>query len=214
MEMFLPQLRRSPNTHPGDRSTAAPLRTQKRPWLVASGILMCVLGALGALWLVNSAGQRTPVLALAREVPYGAVLTAADLTKANVAADAGVPTIPANQADAQVGKVARTRLLAGTLLAPDAIGPDSLPGSGEVLVPLPVTSDRMPAGGLRPGDHLLAVDASRANAEPISAQVVRVGPPDASLVTVVDVVTDPADGPALARAAATGKLALILTPAG
>jgi hypothetical protein len=84
-----------------------------------------------------------------------------------------------------------------------------------VLVPIAVPADRMPAGGLRADDRLLAVDAEGAGAmAPTPATVVRVGPADINGTTVVDVTTATQAGPDLAVAAANGHVALVVQPSG
>lgn len=214
MPLSVPTLRRPPDEQaPQTRGPA--LRGQRRPWLLAAGVLLCVLGSLVTVWLVAMAGQRQSVLIAVREIPYGAEIQAVDLGQALVSTDADVAVIPASQFRQVVGQVAATRLGPGMLLAPAALQARGEPGAGRVLVPLAVTAERMPAGGLRAGDRLLVVDAAPSGqGRPLPARVVRVGGPDPNGVSVIDVVTATANGPALARASASGKLALILTPAG
>lgn len=215
MPFSVPTARRTPISASAPGQLRLTLRGQRRPWLMAGGVLLCVLGSLVTVWLVAVAGRRQAVLVAVREIAYGAEIQATDLGRALVSADASVPVLPADQLAEVVGQVAATRLSPGMLLAPSSVQPSGEPGPGRVLVPLAVTPERMPAGGLRGGDQLLAVDAAPAGqARAIAAQVVRVGAPDPNGVCVVDVVTSTANGPALARASAAGKLALILTPAG
>ncbi|MBX9243811.1 hypothetical protein ICW40_03195 [Actinotalea ferrariae] len=177
-------------------------------------------GALVA-WLVGAASGRTDVLVMARDVPYGQALVAGDLTLTAVAVDTLVGTVPADQLDAVLGQVAATDLPAGALLSPAQITADAPPGDGEVLVPLPVTSERLPAGGLRAGDRLLVVDAPSAGSDPLpvaprtfEATVVRIGEPDMNGLRVLDVAADQGDGPDLATRAASGRFALVLLDAG
>ncbi len=108
------------------------------------------------------------------------------------------------------------------LLTDGMVEPAGEPGPGRVLVPIAVPAERMPAGGLRPGDRILAVDSEAAGpdagvavaASPTAATVVRVGPADINGVTVVDVTTTAAAGPRLAVAAANGHVALVVEPTG
>ncbi len=198
-----------------------PPNGRRRPGLLALGVALVALGALVAVWLVNSAGQRTPVLTVARNVPYGSVITDADLGVTDVSVDSSVSTVPAADQASVVGSVAGTNLFAGSLLNRGQLTASSPPGVGEVLVAIAVPATRMPAGGLQPGDRLLVVDTPSADAEPaatppstIPATVVRIGPPDVNGVTVVDVTAATGDGPALAAHAASGRIALIVEPRG
>ena len=198
-----------------------PTRPRRRPALVALGVVLAVLGALTAVVLVGSAGQRTAVLALARDVPFGAVVTDADLTRVQVSVDPGVATVPAADLSRVVGQVAASDLHTGQLLTPDALTSAAPPAAGQVLVGVALPAERMPAGSLQPGDEVLVVDTPAAGADPpstppasIQATVVRVGAADVNGVSVVDVTVAAGDGPALAARAATGRIAVVLQPRG
>jgi hypothetical protein len=196
----------------------APVRGRRRPWLLGLGALLASLGSLTVVWLVGAAGQRQEVLAVRSDVAYGEALTADDITIARVSVDPGIAVLPGVDREAVVGQVATTRLTPGMLLTEGMVEPVGEPGPGRVLVPIAVPAERMPAGGLRAGDRILAVDSEPAGpdtgvsgaAEPTAATVVRVGPVDINGVTVVDVTTTAAAGPRLAVAAANGHVALIV----
>lgn len=189
--------------------------------MLALGIALTATGALTAAWLVAHADERTSVVAVGRDVPYGAVVTAADLVLADVAPDAGLATVPADQARSVVGQVAAVPLLAGTLLTPESISAQAPPAAGQVLVALAVPAARMPAGSLSSGDRVLVVSTPVRDADPppatpptLGATVVRVGATDLDGLTVVDVTVAEGDGPVLAAWSATGRIALVLTPGG
>jgi hypothetical protein len=200
----------------------APVRGRRRPWLLGLGALLAALGSLTVVWLVGAAGQRQEVLAVRADVAYGEVVTADDMTIARVSVDPGILVIPGADRDAVVGQVATTRLTPGMLLTEGMVEPLGEPGPGRVLVPIAVPAERMPAGGLRAGDRILAVDSEPAGSDAgvsvaaatTAATVVRVGPADINGVTVVDVTTTASAGPRLAVAAANGRVALIVEPTG
>ncbi|WP_081844740.1 SAF domain-containing protein [Cellulomonas sp. URHE0023] len=199
-------------------SIASP-RGRRRPMLVIAGIVMVVVGALAAVWLVSSSGHRTHVVVMARDVAYGTPISATDLTTTAVAVDPSVATIPAAQAGDLVGQVAVTSLPRGTLLARADLTSDGVVGADEVLVPLPLSAERVPAGGLAGGDRVLVVDAPAQGADPVAgtptstaATVVRVSAPDINGMVVADVVATTEDGPVLATRAATGRFALVVLP--
>lgn len=207
----------------GQTAGLAPVRGRRRPWLLGLGALLAALGALTVVWLVGAAGQRQEVLAVRSDIAYGQVVTADDITIARVSVDPGVAVLPGAERSAVVGQVATTRLTPGMLLTAGMLEPAGEPGPGRVLVPIAVPSERMPAGGLRAGDRILAVDSEDAAAAdggvgvapaPIPATVVRVGPVDINGVTVIDVTTTSTAGPALAVAAANGHVALVVEPSG
>ena len=64
-------------------------RGRRRPGLLVAGLAMVAVGALAAIWLVSASGHRVQVVMLAHDVPYGAVLTRADLTTTAVSVAAG-----------------------------------------------------------------------------------------------------------------------------
>jgi hypothetical protein len=215
----------APRTHVDSPMPTAPAvpppRSRRRPGLYALGTVLVVVGALAAVWLVNSTSNRVPVLVLANDVSYGDTITRADLTTTEVAHDPSVRTVPADQASEVVGNVAATTLLKGSLLSPGQFAVAAPPGAGQVLVPLAMPVSRLPAGGLQPGDKILVVDTPPADADvpvtapaSIPATVVRVGRADLNDVTVMDVTAATGDGPALAVRSATGRFALVVQPAG
>ncbi len=199
----------------------APVRGRRRPWLLGLGALLAALGSLTVVWLVGAAGQRQEVLAVRADVAYGEAVTAEDITIARVSVDPGIEVLAGADRDSVVGQVATTRLAPGMLLTRGMVEPVGEPGPGRVLVPIAIPAERMPAGGLRAGDRILAIDSEGASPEagsppavPTAATVVRVGPVDINGVTVVDVTTTAAQGPRLAVAAANGHVALVVEPNG
>lgn len=194
-------------------------RSRRRPALLALGVALVAVGALVAAWLVSSAGQKTPVLALAHDVPFGTVLSSTDLTVTDVSVDPSVPVVAATDESSVVGMTAATALTAGSLLSRASLTPAGPPTAGQLLVGLAVPANRMPASGLAAGDRILVVDTPSADADPptgppatIAATVVRVGSADLNGVTVVDVTVATGDGPALAARAATGRIAVVVEP--
>ena len=195
-------------------------RGRRRPGLLVAGLAMVALGALAGIWLVSASGHRVDVAMLARDVPYGAVLSAQDLSTTAVSVDTAVAVVPAREARTLVGQVATRDLTVGSLLARGDVSPTGVLGAGDVLVPLPLAAGRVPAGGLQAGQRLLVVDAPPAGADPapsaprtVAARVARVGQPDVNGTVVVDVVAAAADGPVLATRAATGRFAIVVLPA-
>ncbi|WP_156388005.1 SAF domain-containing protein [Cellulomonas sp. Root137] len=193
---------------------------RRRPLFVVAGTVMVVVGALAAVWLVSSSGHRVDVVVMAADVPYGAPITAEDLATTAVAVDPDVETVPAGDAREVVGQVAAAFLAKGTLLARTDVTSAGVVGPGQVLVPLPLPVERVPAGGLTAGEAVLIVDAPPQGADPVdgtprsfAATVARVGAPDINGLVVADVVAAAEDGPALAARAATGRFALVVLPA-
>ena len=167
----------------------APPRTRRRPAFVALGIALVAAGALVAVWLVNTAGQRVPVLVAARDIPFGTTLTQSIMQGSLLSRSEVTAAGPPAAGQVLVGvAVPAARMPAGGLTAGD-----------RVLVVTTPAADADPPSG--PPDS-------------VAATVVRVGAADLNGVTVVDVTTAAGDGPALAARAATGRIAIVLEPRG
>ena len=68
------QSRRSPA---GTAPAIAPTRTRRRPGVLAAGVALVVVGALGAAYLTQVVGDTVEVIAVARDVQPGMALCAA-----------------------------------------------------------------------------------------------------------------------------------------
>ena len=147
---------RTDNGHARPGLRLAPPPARRRPALVVLALLLVVAGALGTASAVSRAGHRVSVLALAREVPEGAQLTAADLTTVDVASS-GLASIPASAAASVIGERATVPLLAGTLLTRSALATGPALAPGEEVVGVALRSGQLPAEGLSVGDHVSVV---------------------------------------------------------
>ena len=209
------------------RETA--VRTRRRRGLWVAGVALVAVGGLAAAVLVGRAGDRVEVLAVARPVPVGQAISEADVAVARVAADPALHPVSASQRSEVIGRTAAVELRPGTLLTAGEVTDETVPGAGEQLIGVAVRPGQLPARGVRPGDRVLMVpvpgDQTPAGSgtttadvepvgEPVRASVVQVGPPDADGAVTVDVVVGEAVGPRVAALASTGRIALILQPAG
>jgi hypothetical protein len=203
------------------RAPALPTpRRRRRPALLALAVAMVILGAVGAAYLATSLGQTSPVIAVAREVPWGQQITAADLVEARVSADPALIPILYGDRDRVIGMVAATTLTPGSLLTREALTEQPLPPPGQQLVGVGVSAVQLPATPLRPGDDVLLVPvaggggagAPDAAAPPrtVAATVVQSGAPGTDGLRVVDVLLDAADGPDVAARAAAGLIAIVV----
>lgn len=202
------------------RAPVLPLpRRRRRPALLALAVAMVVLGALGAAYLTTSLGQTSSVIAIAREVPSGQTITAADLVEARISVDPALEPIPYGERDQVIGLVAVTTLTPGSLLTHDALTDQRLPAPGQQLVGVGVSAVQLPATALRPGDDVLLVPVATGSALAanevgapgvVEATVVQSGPPGTDGLRVVDVLVDAADGPDVAARAAAGLIAIVV----
>ncbi|MCX5441210.1 SAF domain-containing protein [Streptomyces sp. NBC_00063] len=203
-------------------TTAPPVKRERRWSVVALCIILAVLCALGAAAAVTSAGDRAKVLAVARDVPAGQALTAADLTVAEVSSDAALAPVSAADRAGVIGKRPAVGLRKGSLLVASQLDAGTGLGDEKQLVGVQVKRGQVPVGTLAPGDDVLAVttpaqgaeEAKPSDAPPssVDAVVVSVSRPDATGTVVVNLAVASADGPMLATRAAQGRIALVREP--
>lgn len=195
----------------------------RRAQVLIGALAFIVVGVAVSLWAYQAMNDREPVVALAADVAAGEVIDAADVTTVELPTGSGLAAIPGDQLGTVIGQRAVSDLAAGTSLSPAQIGDRPFPPAGEQLVPVPLGQGQMPMG-LQPGDHVLAVltagDSSTSTGsddQPLGswpAVVHAVGGADVNGTSSVDVLADEAVGQQLGAAAATGRLILLLDPAG
>lgn len=218
-------------TTPARPARLSGLPRRRRPAFAAAGIGLVALGAAVTVSLVSSAGAQIPVLAVARPVRVGAVLSAADLTVARVAHDPALSPLPAGERSRLVGQRAAVALNPGTLLTGADVTTQSVPGSGQQLVAVALKPGQLPAEGLRPGDRVLVVltpgDGSASAgtgsssgtsapvaATPLTAVVHAQSAPAQDGSVVVDLLATGSDGVTIAQESSTGRVTLVQLSAG
>jgi hypothetical protein len=141
------------------KKPASRLRGTKRrrsiPHLLLGALLVLACAAAFLVVSLNS-GDKESVLALARPVSVGQVLTAQDLKQVNVAVDPGVSIVGVSQAASVVGKTMSTSLPAGALLTLDAVGGAGFPAAGQALAALSLKAGQFPVE-VSPGAHVSVV---------------------------------------------------------
>jgi hypothetical protein len=198
-----------------------PLPRRRRPGMIALAVVLIGAGILGGAALYQHVNRQVPVLVITTAVPAGTVVTSADLSTTSVTVGAGIKVIAARQEGQVVGLVAATDLQPGTLLAASELTTSLPPVAGQVLVPLAVKPSALPASGLAAGDRLIVVPAPGAQGSGNSASVS--GRAVAGVVQavsrganqdgldVVDLLVPASLGSGLAKEAATGDIALVVT---
>ncbi|MFG2437873.1 SAF domain-containing protein [Streptomyces sp. NPDC048508] len=202
-------------------TTAPPVKRERRWSVVALCLVLAVVCALGAAAAVTSASDRIRVVALARDVPAGRPLSAADLAVAEVSADAALTPVAASRKAGLMGKRPAMDLRKGSLLVASQLAEGTGLGDSKQQVGVQVKRGQAPSGALAPGDKVLAVTTppagdtdTKADGGPSSmpASVVSVSRPDATGAVVVNLAVSPSDGPLLATLAAQGRIALVREP--
>jgi SAF domain len=198
-----------------------PLPRRRRPGMVALAVALIGVGILGGAELFQQVNHEVPVLVVTRAVPAGSVVQASDLGTASVVLSGGVKAIPAGQEHQVTGLVAATSLKPGTLLAASELTTTLPPSSSQQLVPVAVKPSQLPASGLAPGDQLLVISAPAAQSQgqgdtvpgasiPGVVEAVSAAP-DQDGMDVIDLLVSASNGTSLAREAAGGGIALVVT---
>ncbi len=194
---------------------------QRRPAMVAGGLLLILLCGTVSAALVTRGDRSVAVLALARDVPAGQQLTAADLRTARLSGS-GVSAVSASAATTVIGQSLSATLPAGTLLTSRMLNATSVPPAGQQLVALALKAGLVPAEVTAGRDvSLIAVDSKTAAGQTPGAAATVLVP----RARVLSVHTDPSSGqvlmsvqvqasmaPAIVQADASGTIAVTLLP--
>jgi Flp pilus assembly protein CpaB len=201
------------------RSTARLRRIDLR---VVIGLALLLAGVLGTVAVVQRAGQRVPVLVMARDVPAGQVVGDQDVRAAELGLAPGVATLGVSDRARVVGRVASSALAAGQVLTPAAVGGGPALGPGRVAMSVAVAPAHAAAGLVRAGDRVAVVASGTVDQPDVRAGVVLSSVPVLSVLTppqdaggegrlLVSMAVTLEEAPLLARAA-QGTIDLVLLP--
>ena len=126
------------------------------PWLALALVLVVGGGLLVGL-LVQSAADRSTVLAAARTIAPGQVITNADLRVVDVGVDGEASLVPATSRASIVGKVAVVGIPEGALLSPGQVAAGGGIEPGTVVVGALLAPGELPVSTLRAGDAVALV---------------------------------------------------------
>ena len=208
-----------PNTRPVGWRVAAP-RQRQTSWILLGVLLVFGAGLGVALWSSTITERRT-VVVTAHPIDAGATIHRDDLREASINADAAVTALPATAIDKVVGKVARGPIPAGTPLQ-DTMVADAAPvPSGMVVVGAALAAGDYPTANLRAGDTVQVVETTVGAPTGAASKVLTtatVWAVDTSTIggerrMFVSIVVPDTQGAAVANAAATNRLRLLLTGA-
>ncbi|MER7844576.1 SAF domain-containing protein [Kitasatospora sp. NPDC096077] len=195
----------------------APARTlrarRRRPAVLAMAVALIAAGGLGGAVLYNSTGQRVAVLALARDVPWGQVITDDDLVVARIASDPALRPVSAQDRARAVGLRASTDLKRGAMLTGSDLAQGLTVQPGQIVVGVSAKRTQLPASRLQPGVQIVVVNTpDNGRPDSLAATVITVGRVDTDGSQVVDVAVGSADGPRLAQWVAGGRIQVLLAP--
>jgi hypothetical protein len=142
-------------------------RRQRRWSLALLAVLLTVGSALAFVVLWLNAGDRTPVIVVARPVEAGQTFTAEDINVVRISADPGITPLAASLRDEVIGQTASVDLLPGMLLVPDAVGSEDSPDDNSAVVALPLPQSEVP--DLERGDHVTVYRSAGTGTETVPA---------------------------------------------
>lgn len=138
------------------RPDAVQLRARRSPRLIALGVLLVVLGGLGAAALFGLNTDQHAVVVMSGDVARGQALGRGDLTVLEVPRSIAQDAMPADQLPSLVGQHALVDLPQGAFPLARHVGADPLP-DGESLVGLRLPLGKLPASPMPPGTVLRVV---------------------------------------------------------
>ena len=132
---------------PRERQPAAPARISSRArGRLALGALVVAIGVLINLAIYRGIDDKSPVLQLNRDVPAGQQITADDFRTLEIGSDGVFRSVPSSDLHVVVGSYAKVRLIAGTLLAREALQAGPLVAAGASVVAVTVPAGEVPIG--------------------------------------------------------------------
>lgn len=140
----------------GQRPAAVQLRSRRDPKLIIIGVLLVVLGGLGAAALVMAGKEHRAVVVTARDVSRGHTITQEDLSIIELPSSALGDALPADQLPDLIGKTAAVDLPAQSFPLPKHFERTPLP-EGQALVGLRLSLGRIPETRLVPGTKVRLV---------------------------------------------------------
>ena len=147
-------------------------RSRRNPRLVVLGLLCAIVGALGITAVVNQFNESSTVVAMARTVERGAVVSAADLTTVTVGPVPGIATVASADLNSLVGQTALVDLPSGSLVAQSSVG-EPVVESGSAQLGLKLAAGRLPTTPMPAGTtvQLIPVAGAAEGQQPSSAPI-------------------------------------------
>lgn len=201
---------------PPAREEVTAVKPRRNLRLVLLGVALAVVFALLAVWAVNRAGEARQVVVVTQDVRAGDRIEASDLGTTQLRGGEDVSTVQARDLNSLVGRRATQSMPSGTLVNDSDFAQRIIPRSGDVIVPVSVTSGQYPASGLQRGDVVRVIvtggGQSVEGLEPGTAfdgVVLSLGEADEKGAMTVDVSISSTEAPSAAAAAGTGRISIV-----
>ncbi|MFK0085578.1 SAF domain-containing protein [Glutamicibacter sp. NPDC090743] len=192
--------------------------TKPRKLLIASGVLLAVLGAMGAYFVIDSSSNTTTVVAVNKDIARGHVIEGGDLSSVQIPEGQPIPHVAADDARSLLGKSATLDIPTGSILNPSSVadGP-AIPGE-QSMVGLSLTGGKFPGYPLRDGDPVRLV-VTPPQGQPVTKDtepstytgtVASIQVDEVSGNTIVSVLVPRENSAVIATAASANQVALVL----
>ncbi len=208
---------------------------RRRRTTAAIVAVLCIAGgALAGVIAFKAGSARQSVLAATQNLGAGHILTAGDLRVVDVSTDGGLNLVLASAEASILGHPLAVPIASGAPVVNSEVGSPAATGPGQAVVGVLCKAGQFPPS-LAPGDTVEIIDtgvggsAGAANSGSTSgsgtggtpvglltATVLGVDTPTdtATVGTIVSLRVSTGDAPSVARAAAAGRISLILIPPG
>ena len=202
-------------------------RRRSTPAIILA-VLSIAGGALAGVIAYKASSGRHSVLAASHAIAAGHVIQATDLNVVDVSSDGGLTLVSATDEDSVLGRPAGVPIAAGALLTRSEVGSVSVARAGEAIVGVLCKAGQYPPS-LASGDTVEIIDSGASGlsaagggpttgseSRPLEATVIGVDAPTdtATVGTIISLRLSASDAPAVSRAAAAGRVSLILVPPG
>lgn len=136
----------------GSELRLRPTEHRRRPALAFGSLALVVACVAIFVSVYVRAGSQVEVLAIARTVPEGQIVSGKDLTDVRISTGPGIATLSANETSAVVGHRAAETLEPGSLLTASELVSSYSPPAGESIVGVSAKEGQLPASGVAPGE--------------------------------------------------------------
>lgn len=201
---------------PTPAAFAPPPKMRRRPMLIAASVAAVTVGAAVSAWAYSAVSDSHSVLAVRTTVERGQIIERADLMSASISVDPALHPLSVDQASAVIGKRAALDMPAGSVVTAEQVSDQLVPPAGQSVVGISLAPGLLPTDLLQVGAPVRVVSTpgegggqDEVSPTATSAIVVGISTDSVSGNTLVNVQVPAVAAPAVAAAAATGKVALI-----
>ncbi|WP_058235221.1 SAF domain-containing protein [Devriesea agamarum] len=210
----------TPQSPATPQTLAQPLPSRRRPSLIALGIALIAVCAVGAWWIANQLSATEKVVVSTHDIAWGQTITRKDLAETTVNLPPGVKRVEASSLTSLIGRHATSTIPRGSILSPSQVSATDLPEAGKAIISIEFNSAQVPVDSIVPGDKICLLSTPRPNSDPVSdspdsstdsqidATVLRVGSASPRGTIAIQVIVSSQDIHAVTSLSASGRIGL------